>query len=138
MSLKQETAEIFTQYGLDATEIKVYHAYLGNPQATISQISVMLELDDNQVAQITNKLEQKNFLKKIPGITDRYIPLEPYFELYNKQTQNYRDEITRIKTAVLADQSVKFEKIEGIEATALKEITTAVNDQVTLFFKDAE
>ena len=41
MSLKQETAEIFTQYGLDATEIKVYHAYLGNPQA-ISQISVIL------------------------------------------------------------------------------------------------
>jgi sugar-specific transcriptional regulator TrmB len=138
MSLKQETVEIFTKYGLDATEIKVYHTYLGNPQASVSQISVMLELDYNQVLEITKKLESKNFLKKIPGIVDRYIPLEPYFELYNGQTRGFRDEITRIKNAVLADQSAKFEKIENIEATALKEISTAVKDQIDLFFKDAD
>ena len=43
MSLKQETEEIFKKYGLDTTEIKVYHTYLGNPQTSVSQITVKLE-----------------------------------------------------------------------------------------------
>ena len=103
MSMKDVATELFTQYGLVDDEIKVYIGYLGMPQATVSQIMSLLEMDYDTVKNVTDKLEEAKFLKKIEGIVDRYIPLEPFFSLFAGFSKNFRDEISLIKDNVLAD-----------------------------------
>jgi len=90
------------------------------------------------VLEITNWLVEKSFLKKVGGIVDRYIPLEPFFELYIGESKIFRDEIGKIKDSILADQSNRFEKLESIQDKTINEVTTAVEDQVNLFFGDSD
>ena len=85
MSLKEITKELFTRYGLTEKEINVYIKYLGVPQATISEVFMYFEegeIEYSEVEEITNKLVESNFLEKVEGIVDRYVPLEPFFELF--------------------------------------------------------
>lgn len=138
MSLKEETTEIFARYGLDSNDIKIYHAFLRIPQATVSEIQSFLEMDYAVVLASSEKLEAKRFISRIKGIIDRFVPLEPYFELFNKESQTFREEISNIKDRVLSDQSSKFEKLESIEANAITEVQTAVKNQVDAFFKDSD
>ena len=98
----------------------------------------MLEKDVESVTKIAAKLEENNFIKKIPGVIERYIPLEPYFSLFNKDSEVFREEIGTIKDNVLQDQSKRFEKLEGIEKNAVDLIDTAVSTQVNDFFRDSD
>ncbi len=50
--------DLFTQYGLMEDDVKVYIGYLGMPQATVSQIMSLLEMDYDKVKAITDKLEK--------------------------------------------------------------------------------
>ncbi|MHA1898283.1 MAG: hypothetical protein ACTSU2_12890 [Promethearchaeota archaeon] len=137
MSLKEETKGIFTRYGLTDDEINVLLAYLGLPQATASMIADYLEMDLQLVQNITAKLVKEGFLREIEdkvGI-NRYIPLEPYFSLFVKESQVFREEIEKIKDAVLEDQSNRFNELEDIKSKAIDKVNTAVQDQIDDFFK---
>ena len=72
------------------------------------------------------KSEENNFIKKIPGVIERYIPLEPYFSLFNKDSEVFREETGTIKENALQDQSKRFERLQGIEKNAVDLIDTAV------------
>jgi hypothetical protein len=149
MSLKNFTKEIFTEYGFTEDDIRVYLTFLGTPRATISEVYLFIEmraeedeeleaLEYETVAQITNSLVEKGFLKQIDGIVDRYIVLEPYFELFTNQSEEFRNEIGKIKDNVLTDQSNRFEKLEAIQDSSIEEINNAVDTQVDTFFQDAD
>lgn len=149
MSLKNFTKEIFTEYGFTEDDIRVYLTFLGTPRATISEVYLFIEmraeedeeleaLEYETVAQITNSLVEKGFLKQIDGIIDRYIVLEPYFELFTNQSEEFRNEIGKIKDNVLTDQSNRFEKLEAIQDSSIEEINNAVDTQVDTFFQDAD
>ena len=149
MSLKDFTKEVFTRYGFTEDTISVYLAFLRIPRATISQVYMYLnkdadiefdniETDLKNITEITTDLESKGFLKKIPGIVDRYIPLEPFFDLFIKESKVLRDSISKIKDVVLADQSHRFETLEGIQDNSINEITNAVETQINDFFVDSD
>jgi len=143
MSLKEFTKEIFTRYGFTEEQINVYIVYLRVPRATSSEVYLSLaedhpDLTYDIVLEITNWLVEKGFLKKVTGIVDRFIPLEPFFELYIGESKIFRDEIGKIKDSILADQSNRFEKLEAIQDKSINEVATAVDDQIGLFFGDSD
>ncbi|MHA1320875.1 MAG: hypothetical protein ACTSQ1_13860 [Promethearchaeota archaeon] len=143
MSLKEFTKEIFTRYGFTEEQINVYIVYLRVPRATSSEVYLSLTEDHPDltyeiVLEITNWLVEKDFLKKVTGIVDRYIPLEPFFELYIGESKIFRDEIAKTKDSILADQSNRFEKLEAIQDKSISEVATAVEDQISLFFEDSD
>ena len=135
MSLKEQTKDLYTRYGLSDADFNAYVVFLGMPQSTTSEVAGILDVDPDEIKKIAEKLEQKNFIRKLPGVIERYIPLEPYLELFNKESSVFREEIAKIKDAVLADQSSRFENLEKIEKGAVKSIDTAVLTQVDDFFK---
>ncbi|MBD3351541.1 MAG: hypothetical protein GF364_08645 [Candidatus Lokiarchaeota archaeon] len=135
MSLKQETTKIFEEYGLNEQQIQIMLAYLSNSQATVSMISGLLEVDYNTVKETTEKLVSEGFLAKIEGQVTRYIPLEPYFSLFVKQSSTFREQIEKIKDAVLQDQSKRFKELDGIKDRSLEEVDSAVENQVNEFFR---
>ncbi len=143
MSLKEFTKEIFTRYGFTEEQINVYIVYLRVPRATSSEVYLSLaeehpELTYELVLEITDWLVEKGFLKKVTGIVDRYIPLEPFFELYIGESKIFRDEIGKIKDSILGDQSNRFEKLEAIQEKSINEVVTAVDDQLKTFFDDSD
>ncbi len=141
MSLKEFTKEIFTRYGLTEDDINVYMCYLRVPRATISEVFLSMPEGTTEYAtveKITNSLVEKGFLKKIEGIVARFIPLEPFFELFTSESETFRGEIAKIKDKVLADQSSRFEKLESIQNKSIDEVKTAVSTQVKAFFDDSD
>ncbi|MBD3194291.1 MAG: hypothetical protein GF317_04495 [Candidatus Lokiarchaeota archaeon] len=145
--LKEFTKKIFTRYGLTEEEIKIYLVYLRVPRATISEVYFAFEgveeeeenpLDYDRVEEITNKLVEIGFLKEIEGIIKRYIPLEPFFELFTTESETFRDEIANIKDRSLTDQSNRFEKLESIQNNSIQEVQDAVENQVKAFFSDSD
>ncbi|MEJ2295905.1 MAG: hypothetical protein P8Y23_14205, partial [Candidatus Lokiarchaeota archaeon] len=143
MSLKEYTKEIFTRYGFTEEQILVYIVYLRVPRATSSEVYLHLmedhdELTYEKVLEITEWLVEKGFLKKITGIIDRFIPLEPFFELYTSESEIFRNEIANIKDNILADQAKRFEKLESIQDKSIDEVTVAVDSQLKSFFEDSD
>jgi hypothetical protein len=141
MSLKEFTKEIFTRYGLTEDDIKVYLMYLRTPRATISEAYLSFaegEIEYAKVEEITQMLVEKNFLKKIDGVVNRYIPLEPYFELFTNESEKFRTEIAKIKDNALGDQSNRFDKLETIQNNSIKEVENAVASQIEDFFTDSD
>jgi sugar-specific transcriptional regulator TrmB/uncharacterized protein YukE len=144
MSLKEFTREIFEEYGLNDNEIKIYLAFLSSPRATVSEVFYKLDetegfnLEYEQISEITNSLIEKGFLKYLPGVADRYIPLEPYFELFTNQSEKFREKIAETKENALTDQSARFEKLEGIQDKSTNEVKNAVENQVNAFFEDSD
>jgi len=143
MSLKDFTKEVFTRYGFTEDHINIYLVYLRVPRATPSEVFMTL-VDEHEglqyetVLEITNWLVEKGFLKRVEGIIDRYIPLEPYFELFTNETENFRNEIARIKDTILTDQSDRFEKLEAIQNKSIGEVENAVDTQIKTFFEDSD
>ncbi|MFX1556079.1 MAG: hypothetical protein ACFFC9_02405 [Promethearchaeota archaeon] len=143
MSLKEFTKEIFTRYGFTEEQINIYMVYLRVPRATISEVYVSLMEDHEsltyeKVVEVTDWLVEKGFLKKIGGIVERFIPLEPFFELYIGESEAFRSEIAKIKDNILADQSNRFEKLESIQDKSINEVENAVDNQIKSFFKDSD
>ncbi|MFW9988288.1 MAG: hypothetical protein ACFFC3_06510, partial [Candidatus Odinarchaeota archaeon] len=143
MSLKDFTKEVFTRYGFTEDHINIYLVFLRVPRATTSEVYMTLaedheDLSYETVLEITNWLVEKGFLKKIEGIIDRYIPLQPYFELFTNESENFRNEIAKIKDAILSDQSNRFEKLEAIQDKSIGEVENAVDTQITAFFEDSD
>ena len=143
MSLKQYTKEIFTRYGFTEEQILVYIVYLRVPRATSSEVYLHLmedheEITYEKVLEITEWLVEKGFLKKVTGIVDRFIPLEPFFELYTSESEIFRNEIANIKDSILADQAKRFEKLESIQDKSIDEVSVAVDSQLKTFFEDSD
>ena len=143
MSLKEYTKEIFTRYGFSEEQILVYLVYLRVPRATSSEVYLHLmedheDLTYEKVLEITEWLVEKGFLKKVEGIVDRFIPLEPFFELYTSESEIFRSEIAKIKDTILADQSKRFEKLESIQDKSIDEVSVAVDSQLKSFFEDSD
>lgn len=143
MALKEFTKEIFTRYGFTEDHILVYLTYLRVPRATSSEVFLSLneaheELTNDRVLEITKYLMEKGFLKKLEGIVDRYVPLEPYFELFTSESEILRNEIAKIKDKILADQSNRFEKIEAIQNKSIEKVENAIDAQIKDFFKDSD
>ncbi|MFX1388660.1 MAG: hypothetical protein ACFE9Z_01185 [Promethearchaeota archaeon] len=143
MSLKDFTKDVFTRYGFTEEHINIYLVYLRVPRATTSEVFMTL-VEENEnlsyetVLEITSWLVEKGFLKRIEGIVDRYIPLQPYFELFTTESENFRNEIAKIKDTILADQSDRFEKLESIQDKSIGEVEKAVDTQVKSFFEDSD
>jgi len=143
MSLKEYTKEIFTRYGFSEEQILVYLVYLRVPRATSSEVYLHLmeeheELTYEKVLEITDWLVEKGFLKRVKGIVDRFVPLEPFFELYTSESEIFRNEIAKIKDSILADQSKRFEKLESIQDKSIDEVSVAVDSQLKSFFEDSD
>ncbi|UCC18555.1 MAG: hypothetical protein JSV62_10640, partial [Promethearchaeota archaeon] len=143
MSLKDFTKEVFTRYGFTEDHINIYLVYLRVPRATTSEVYMTLtdeheDLQYETVLEVTNWLVEKGFLKRIEGIVDRYIPLQPYFELFTTESENFRNEIAKIKDSILADQSDRFEKLEAIQDKSIGEVEKAVDTQIKSFFGDSD
>ncbi|MFO7795145.1 MAG: hypothetical protein ACQERB_08930 [Promethearchaeati archaeon] len=142
--LKEFTKKIFTRYGLDEDDIKIYLVYLRVPRATVSEVYFSFEEEDEnaiefeRVVEITNKLVDKGFLKEVEGVVTRYIPLEPFFELFINESETFREEIADIKDRVLTDQSNRFEKLEGIQNQSIGKVENAVSSQINSFFEDSD
>lgn len=143
MSLKEFTKEIFTRYGFTEEQMNIYLGYLRVPRATASEVYLSLveehpDLSYDGVIEVTNWLVDKDFLKKVPGIVDRFIPLEPFFELYIGESEVFRNEIGKIKDSILGDQANRFEKLETIQDKSIDEVVTAVDTQLKSFFEDSD
>lgn len=139
MSLKEHTKEIYGRYGLTDEEFQAYLIFLGYPQFTVSEVAGVLGKEEpSEIQTIADKLESLNFIKKIPGIIDRYIPLEPYLEMFNKESATFREEISQIKDSVLMDQSSRFENLDDIENSGVQAINTSVSTQIDAFFKESD
>ncbi len=142
LSLKEITKNVFTRYGFTEDDINIYLVYLRVPRATMSEVYMTLEekheYEYTKIEETTNMLVEKDFLKRIDGIEPRFVPLEPYFELFTKESELFRTEISKIKDAILADQSSRFEKLESIQDKSLTEVDTAVKQQVNDFFQDSD
>ncbi|MFX1345316.1 MAG: hypothetical protein ACFFAI_09420 [Promethearchaeota archaeon] len=143
MSLKEFTKEVFTRYGFSEEHINVYLVYLRVPRATMSEAYMTLAVDNEEleyesIVEITNWLVERNFLKRIEGIVPRFIPLEPFFELFTNESELFRNEIAKIKDIILADQSNRFEKLEDIQNKSIGEVENAVDSQITSFFEDSD
>ncbi|MFX0083372.1 MAG: hypothetical protein ACFE94_16625 [Candidatus Hodarchaeota archaeon] len=143
MSLKEFSKEVFTRYGFSEEHINIYLAYLRVPRATTSEVFMTLAAEDEglqyeTVIEITDWLVEKNFLKRIEGIVPRFIPLEPFFELFTNESELFRSEIAKIKDTILADQSNRFEKLEDIQNKSIREVEHAVDSQIKNFFEDSD
>jgi hypothetical protein len=143
MSLKEFTKEVFTRYGFSEEHINVYLVYLRVPRATMSEVYMTLAVDNEEIqyesiVEITDWLVEKKFLKRIEGIVPRFIPLEPFFELFTSESELFRNEIAKIKDSILADQSNRFEKLEDIQNKSIGEVENAVDSQITSFFEDSD
>lgn len=143
MSLKEFTKEVFTRYGFSEEHINTYLAYLRVPRATTSEVFMTLAVENEElkyetVGEITDWLVEKNFLKRIEGIVPRFIPLEPFFELFINESELFRNEIAKIKDTILADQANRFEKLEGIQNKSIGEVEHAVDSQIKSFFEDSD
>lgn len=143
MSLKNFTKEIFTRYGFTEDNINVYLVYLRVPRATPSEVFMTLteeheELTYETVLEVTNWLVEKSFLKRVEGIVDRFIPLQPYFELFTNESENFRNEIANIKDTILTEQSKRFEKLEIIQDKSINDVESDVNNQINSFFEDSD
>jgi vacuolar-type H+-ATPase subunit E/Vma4 len=143
MSLKDFTKEVFTRYGFTEEHISIYLVYLRVPRATPSEVFMTLTegneaLTYDTVLEVTNWLVEKGFLKRIEGIVDRYVPLQPFFELFTNESEKFRKEIGIIKDNILGDQSNRFEKLEEIQNKSIGEVETAVDKQITEFFEDSD
>ena len=143
MSLKEFTKEVFTRYGFSEEQINVYLAYLRVPRASISEVFMTLAVDNEEIqyesiVEITEWLVERNFLKRIEGIVPRFIPLEPFFELFTNESELFRNEIAKIKDSILTDQSNRFEKLENIQNKSLGEVENAVDSQIKNFFEDSD
>ena len=143
MSLKEFTKEIFTRYGFTEVHIIIYLGYLRVPRATSSEVFLSLneehdELTYEQVIETTNFLVEKGFLKKLEGIVDRFVPMEPFFELFTNESEVFRNEIAVIKDKILAEQSTRFEKLEIIQDKSIEEVKNEVDAQIKDFFEDSD
>jgi hypothetical protein len=143
MSLKEFTKEIFGRYGFAEEQILIYLAYLRVPRATVSEVFMILVEDHEElkyeiVVEVTNWLVERGFLKRIEGIVPRFIPLEPFFELFTNESETFRNEIAKIKDTILTDQSSRFEKLEGIQNKSIGEVEHAVDSQIKSFFEDSD
>ncbi|MBA7532506.1 hypothetical protein ES705_24732 [subsurface metagenome] len=143
MSLKEFTKAVFTRYGLSEEHINIYLVYLRVPRATISEVFMTLAVENEElkyetVVEITDWLVEKNFLKRIEGIVPRFIPLEPFFELFTNESELFRNEIAKIKDTILGDQANRFEKLEDIQNKSIGEVEHAVDSQIKSFFEDSD
>jgi len=143
MSLKEFTKAVFTRYGLSEEHINIYLAYLRVPRATISEVFMTLAVENEElkyetVVELTDWLVEKNFLKRIEGIVPRFIPLEPFFELFTNESELFRNEIAKIKDVILGDQANRFEKLEDIQNKSTGEVEHAVDSQIKSFFEDSD
>ncbi|KKK43291.1 MAG: hypothetical protein Lokiarch_28300 [Candidatus Lokiarchaeum sp. GC14_75] len=143
MSLKEFTKEIFTRYGFTEDQINAYLVYLRVPRATTSEVYITLadeneELKYENIVGITDWLVERGFLKRVEGIVPRFIPLEPFFELFTNESEIFRNEIAKIKDTILTEQSNRFEHLEGIQDKSIGEVEIAVDSQIKAFFEDSD
>ncbi len=143
MSLKEFTKEVFTRYGFTEDQINAYLVYLRVPRATTSEVYITLadeneELKYENIVGITDWLVERGFLKRVEGIVPRFIPLEPFFELFTNESEIFRNEIAKIKDTILTEQSNRFEHLEGIQDKSIGEVEIAVDSQIKAFFEDSD
>ncbi len=143
MSLKEFTKEVFTRYGFTEDQINAYLVYLRVPRATTSEVYITLadeneELKYENIVGITDWLVERGFLKRVEGIVPRFIPLEPFFELFTNESEIFRNEIAKIKDTILTEQSNRFEHLEGIQDKSIREVESAVDSQIKAFFEDSD
>ncbi|WP_457558442.1 hypothetical protein [Candidatus Harpocratesius sp.] len=139
MSLKERIPKIYEHYGLSEAELDVYTVVLKYTQVTVSEIAGILNKNNlMEIQPIVDKLEQLKFIHKIPGIVDRYIPLEPYLELFEKEALHFRDVISEIKDNVLSDQASRFENLEDSEKSTTEQVKSFVETQISDVFRESD
>ena len=102
VAVKEVPKDVFETYGLNDDEIQVYLTYMQQQQATPSQIAISLKRDLHEVQEISEKLEGIQFLRKAPGIVERFIPTEPFLTMFIEEGKRFRGQVGTIKDAALA------------------------------------
>ncbi|TXT61338.1 MAG: hypothetical protein BAJALOKI1v1_1150006 [Promethearchaeota archaeon] len=142
--LKKFVDEIFDQYGLNEEELEVYKVYCRVPRATLGEVYLYFkygkksEIKYENIITITEKLVEAGFLKEIDGIVKRYIPLEPYFELYTSQSAVFRKALAKIQDQTTKDKSSQFNTLNEIQDKSIEEFTNSLNSQTKIFMKETD
>lgn len=138
MKQKEIPKEVFANYGLTDEEIAIYLTFMEQQQATTADVAVTLGLDYKVVAAVVSKLEQIKFLRKASGIVERFIPTEPFLEMFIAEGKRFREQVAKIKSSAMADQSKQYTRLDGIKEKNTGEVDNAVDTQVKAFFKDSD
>lgn len=141
---KKFITELFSRYGLSDKEVNVYSVYLRVPRASLSEVFFFLrqdeeiEITEDEIDEITEKLVKKGFLKELEGIVPRYLPLEPYFELFCKESEGFREHLAEIKEEVASYKSDQFKDLENIQSEKTQQIKDIITSQTKSFMQDSD
>ena len=99
MSVKEVSPELLADAGLSEKESQIYLAILGLGNATIGQIAQLTGLDVFEISERIPNLESLGYIKKLPGILHRFIPMEPFLRAFVDIDKRFRIDIAQIKDA---------------------------------------
>ncbi len=99
MSVKEVSPELLADAGLSEKETQIYLAILGLGNATIGQIAQLTGLDVFEISERIPNLESLGYIKTLPGILHRYIPMEPFLRAFVDIDKRFRIDIAQIKDA---------------------------------------
>ncbi|MFQ5820871.1 MAG: helix-turn-helix domain-containing protein [Candidatus Heimdallarchaeota archaeon] len=99
MSVKEVSPELLADAGLSEKETQIYLAILGLGNATIGQIAQLTGLDVFEISERIPNLESLGYIKKLPGILHRFIPMEPFLRAFVDIDKRFRIDIAQIKDA---------------------------------------
>jgi len=138
VAVKDVPKDVFATYGLSDEEIQIYLTFMEQQQATTSDVAITLRLDLKVVSAAASKLEQIKFLRKAPGIVERYIPTEPFIEMFIAEGKRFRGQVAKIKASSLSDQTKQYSRLDGIKDKNTGEVDNAVDTQIKTFFSDSD
>lgn len=97
MSVKEVSPELLADAGLSEKETQIYLAILGLGNATIGQIAQLTSLDVFEISERIPNLESLGYIKKLPGILHRFIPMEPFLRAFVDIDKRFRIDIAQIR-----------------------------------------
>ena len=100
MSVKDVSPELLADAGLSEKETQIYLAILGLGNATIGQISQITGLNIFETSELLPNLENLEYVKKLPGILNRYIPMEPFLRAFVDIDKRFQIDMAQLKDAL--------------------------------------
>ncbi len=103
MSVKEVSPDLLADAGLSENEIQIYLAILGLGNATLGQVSQVTGIDIFETQEVISQLENLDYVKKLPGILSRYIPMEPFLKAFVDIDKGFQIDMAELKSALTRD-----------------------------------
>jgi len=116
VSVKEVSPELLADAGLSEKEIQVYLTVLGLGNSTLGQISQITGIDIFETQELLAQLESVHYVKKLPGILSRYIPMEPFLQALGDIDKRFQVEMAQLKdvfTKNIGDFIINIDKTYG-------------------------